>query len=290
MALGRRIGFGAVWPFLDRAGRAAYKFRTREIEGICASQGVVLSDPKSGRTWVEVILSKLFVVRLGLADDRILEFERDSVIVPGVPHLHFTHDFAHVIRGEWQLPVRCTRGYMHNKLVLLIVRNPIDTAVSMYFQQIKREHNLSDVEIFNYVRDWKGGLPTIIEFLNFWSGELLRIDRYLMVSYEELRADTIIHVNRIVRFFGFEFSNAEIAAAVAFADFDNLQQMEKKGQLSDWRFSKSAVDDEDRLKVRRGKVGGYRDYFDADQCAELEKIVADTLDPIYGYGDGEKPP
>ena len=37
------------------------------------------------------------------------------------------------------------------------------------------------------------------------------------------------------------------------------------------------------MKVRRGKVGGYKDYFNEPQCKELERIVTEFLDPVYGY-------
>jgi hypothetical protein len=36
-------------------------------------------------------------------------------------------------------------------------------------------------------------------------------------------------------------------------------------------------------KVRRGKVAGYRDDFDAVQLAAIDRLVETTLDPLYGY-------
>jgi hypothetical protein len=35
--------------------------------------------------------------------------------------------------------------------------------------------------------------------------------------------------------------------------------------------------------VRRAKIFGYRDYFDADEVTELERIVTDELHPSLGY-------
>ena len=84
-------------------------------------------------------------------------------------------------------------------------------------------------------------------------------------------------------FFGFEFSDEEIRNAVDFADFGNMQKLEKSGQLSDWRLSEKAEGDVDKLMVRRGKVIGYNDYFDEEQVASLEAIVADNLNGQFGY-------
>jgi hypothetical protein len=36
--------------------------------------------------------------------------------------------------------------------------------------------------------------------------------------------------------------------------------------------------------LRKAKVGGYRDYFTDEQCAQLNQMVA-QLDPVFGYGE-----
>ena len=110
------------------------------------------------------------------------------------------------------------------------------------------------------------------------------IHRHLIVRYEDLFTSPLEKFEEIVHFFGLEFDPEDVRAAVEFARFENLQELEKAGELSDWRFSDGAVNDEDHLKVRRGKIGGYHDYFGVEQCAELEKFVDAVLDPVYGYG------
>ena len=39
----------------------------------------------------------------------------------------------------------------------------------------------------------------------------------------------------------------------------------------------------DSYKVRRAKVGGYRDYFDDEQVARIDELVRSKLSPLYGY-------
>jgi hypothetical protein len=36
-------------------------------------------------------------------------------------------------------------------------------------------------------------------------------------------------------------------------------------------------------KVRRAKVGGYRDYFDDQQVEQIEALVSARLLPFFGY-------
>jgi hypothetical protein len=39
----------------------------------------------------------------------------------------------------------------------------------------------------------------------------------------------------------------------------------------------------DSFKVRRGKVGGYRDYFTPEQVRIVDAMVDEVLDPSFGY-------
>jgi alcohol sulfotransferase len=39
----------------------------------------------------------------------------------------------------------------------------------------------------------------------------------------------------------------------------------------------------DSYKVRRAKVGGYRDYFDDDQVQQIDSYIRANLDPVFGY-------
>ena len=80
-----------------------------------------------------------------------------------------------------------------------------------------------------------------------------------------------------------DFSDAEIQEAVEFASFDNLRQLESKGFFRQGGMKLRNPDDPNTFKVRRGKVGGYRDYFAAEQAAELEALVRERLSPSLGY-------
>ena len=45
------------------------------------------------------------------------------------------------------------------------------------------------------------------------------------------------------------------------------------------------ADDPSSFKVRRAKVGGWRDYVTEEQAAALDALVRDSLNPVYGYRD-----
>lgn len=47
------------------------------------------------------------------------------------------------------------------------------------------------------------------------------------------------------------------------------------------------MNDPNTFKVRKAKVGGYRDYFDDDQVSELNGMIDSGLLPVYGYTSSE---
>jgi alcohol sulfotransferase len=82
-------------------------------------------------------------------------------------------------------------------------------------------------------------------------------------------------------------ADAEIQAAVDFAAFGNLRQLEASAAYEGHRrLTPGAPDNPDSFKVRRAKVGGYRDYFADEQLRTIERYIQDKLDPAYGYGVG----
>ena len=79
----------------------------------------------------------------------------------------------------------------------------------------------------------------------------------------------------------------QVEAAVEFSSFDNMKKMESGAQslLAGGRMKPRDKDNPDSYKVRRAKVGGYRDYFSDEEVAAIDARLAQTLDPMYGYQD-----
>ena len=43
--------------------------------------------------------------------------------------------------------------------------------------------------------------------------------------------------------------------------------------------------DTESFKTRKGKVGGYRDYFSAEEIAKVDEVIRQGLSPAFGYLD-----
>ncbi|HET6620609.1 MAG TPA: sulfotransferase domain-containing protein [Dongiaceae bacterium] len=260
---------------------------------------VFVSHGKSGRTWLRVMLSRFFQIRFDLPEDCLLSFDNLHGMNRAVPRILFTHD--NYIRDYTGTGSRKTAFY--DKPTVLLVRHPGDVAVSQYFQwrhrmpPYKKELNAypphgSEVSIFDFVMHEEAGLRRVVRFMNEWAEELPRIESHLMVRYEDMRADCRAEFRRILTWMGQYPAQAEVDQSVEFASFDNLREMEARRAFksSGKRMAPGDEHDPDSYKVRRAKVGGYRDYFDDDEVRQIDSCIGAHLDPLFGYeaGDGRR--
>jgi hypothetical protein len=95
----------------------------------------------------------------------------------------------------------------------------------------------------------------------------------------------------VLEFTGTPTLHEQVAGAVEFAAYDNMKKMEENQSFSSWRYGwrmkPGDKDNPDSFKVRRGKVGGYRDYFSDAQLETLDAMVDRDLLPQIGYTSQE---
>jgi hypothetical protein len=213
-----------------------------------------------------------------------------------IPRIFFTHD--NYLRG-YTGNVDSKKDFYDKKTVLL-VRKPQDVAVSQFFQwkyrmrPAKKAMNKypaheAEISVYDFVKDDNQGLSHIIEFMNAWARELPRIKQLLVVRYEDLRAHPEQEMARIVEFLGMEPDEALLRDTVEFASVENMRKKEQENYFwrSGSRVKAKDVNDPNTYKVRKAKVGGYRDYFDDNQVAELDAMVDSRLLPVFGYTSAE---
>jgi alcohol sulfotransferase len=254
---------------------------------------VIVSFGKSGRTWLRVMLSHLFRIRHNLPDNALLGFDNFHNMNPAVPRIFFTHD--NYIKDVLDDPR--SKAPFYDKPVVLMARDPRDVAVSQFFQwKFRLKPNKvalnnypardDAVSLYDFVTgDNDGGsLRAVIDYLNVWARESARVQRFHLLRYEDLRADPAGGLRQLLDFMGVEASPDEQAAAIEHASFDNMKKMESSDTFRfAGRMQARDKDNPDSYKVRRAKVGGYRDYFSDEEVAAIDRQVKTTLDPLYGY-------
>jgi hypothetical protein len=249
-----------------------------------AADFVVVSLGKSGRTWLRAMVSHLYHQRHGIPEHELIGFDNFHRLDPAIPRILFTHDGP---AEPWNRQQHPGEEPYRGKRVLLLVRDPRDTAVSMYFQHTRRSRSLSPEHATPadfLLGEEHGRLPRFVRFLNGWARRLPAIPGSLLVRYEDMAADPGAELRRVARFLGAAFSEEEIWRAVAFASFESLREKEAKGFFTSERLRPGTVGDPASYKVRRGKVGGWRDYVTGEEAERADAYLAAHLHPVYGYG------
>lgn len=260
---------------------------------------LIIGHPKSGNTWLKVMISRLYQIRYNLPESKLINTDEFARKIPEIPRLAATNGY-YSYEGEVGklLAVGAHDNPLRHKPVLFLARNPIDIAVSWYHQFTKRqssakgelinhwvEHPIDKrtVPMWEFVRHSDIGLPSLIEYQNTWARNIADLEQGMLTRYEDLRAEPVTTLHAITKLMGEDFSEREIQAAVEWGSFDNLQKLETSGTFSQGGMKLVNANDPSTYKVRRGKVGGYREDFNEEQVAELEALVRDNILPELGY-------
>jgi Sulfotransferase domain len=271
-----------------------------ETRRLASADLVIVSFGKSGRTWLRVMLSRYYQLVHGIPEQILMGFSNYHQLQAEIPKILFTHDnFIKDYTGEVD-----SKAAFYQKKVVLLVRNPKDVAVSLYFQWLHRMRpekmslngfppQGAKISPYEFVMDPNRGLPKIIEFLNLWARESTRVGDILIVRYEDMRNDASGAFRRILVFAadGRPVDDAALEQAVDYASVENMRKLEESAtfERSGGRMRPGTQGDPDSYKVRRAKVGGYKDYFSEAQTAEIDALVQRDLSPLYGYHDPAVP-
>ena len=221
---------------LERAGREAKRIALRNTGAI------VVSVPKSGRTWLRFMLD-----RLGL-------------------HLEYQHPGGRLaVPDSW-------RG----KKIVFLHRDPRDVLVSVWFHEYRRE-GVSRGALSDFMADPRYGLEPIIRTNLAWKRIADASPAGLVLSYEDLQRDTAGALQRVVRFLrGRSSPERKIEEAVAAGRFDRMREAEISGigaRLYGPALEPADPADENSFKTRRGKIGAWKDYFEAEDVEAAEAML-----------------
>jgi glycosyltransferase involved in cell wall biosynthesis len=271
---------------VDRAVmRWNFSSRARELSG---GDAIVISVPKSGRTWVRTFLCAYFCKRTG----RPFTLRPDSYNQPGIPRLIFSHDLAEQrmkarlwdrVRGKYLVPAReLTRAH-----VIFLVRDPRDAFVSLYMQLVHRTEEtpqrLKEKSAGDLLRDSRYGIISIIKTMNCWFAEFAHRRNVTVLHYESLRSAPERNFRALLATLGEAVPDEEaFRYALEFSDFANMQQLEAAGVFDSKILQSRDVRNPEGFKVRRGKVGGFRDYLSLDDQAFAAEALK-HLDARFGY-------
>ena len=274
--------------FFGRAPRLVRRNFSSRANQLSGGKAIILSVPKSGRTWIRTFLCAYFCKRYG----RGFTLKPERYCEPGIPRLIFSHDlFEHRtkgdlwdrIRGKYLVP----KKELRRAKIILLVRDPRDCFVSLYVQMTRRDPSapakFKQETVSDLLRDKGFGIRAIVKTMNDWLNEFSGRENFMMIRYESLRASPAENFRDVLATLGETAPDMSIfQTALDFSQFENMKKLEAAGAFDSKILRPGDVRDPESFKVRRGKVGGYREYLsvqDQEYAAETMAI----LDPRFGY-------
>ena len=230
---------------------------------------IVISYPKSGRTWLRTILAKYMELEYGIPftlelNDRELDKEL---------RIEFTHFIWRVEEAA-----NCKK--------VLLFRNPKDIIVSHYHHCKSRE-KIFNGSINEFIRDYEFGISSIVHFMNEIWERYGNCKNSIIMSYEGLHKDVYGEVSKLIVFLGLRVDDGNIKNAIKFSEFKKMQRMERTGEFGDWRLKTGNTDRMETFKVRKGIVGGYKEELGRKEIEyldyEIEKSLNGEIKKFLGF-------
>ena len=164
--------------------------RARELSG---GDAILISIPKSGRTWVRTFLNAYFSYKVG----RQFSLDFTDRGESGVPRIIYSHDrFEHRTKGnawdrlrkKYLIPRRALR----KRPIVLLARDPRDTFVSYFVQLTRRNpatpNEIKEMPMHTLLRPSALRDRVMVEVMNTWIEEFGDRSDFTIVCYEDLRA------------------------------------------------------------------------------------------------------
>lgn len=260
------------------------------------------SYPKSGNTWMRLLM---MAYEHGDAFDinrRYRSYKQDTSEsfykrISPVPLEKLTEgeyhalrpaalvNMVHDVKGPLMLKTHCANITLDRtaliprgltECALYVVRDPRDVAVSL------ADHlGVSIDAAIDVMADQKRTLGTAgkIQVISSWSVSVQSwfssaFPTYIL-RYEDLKADTAGHFEKVAKFFGIVPDRLRIARAVAATSFDRLQAAEKEAGF------KAKSGHQERF-FRSGVAGGWKGTLSPAQARKIETEHREAME-LCGY-------
>lgn len=220
----------------------------------------IIGFPKSGHTWTQNLVAE------ALYGFNIDDVTPGTLIHDLVPDIHFRECYK-----RYRTPMFFKAHALPQpefRRVIYLLRDGRDAMVS-YHHYLQAQQNRT-IDFLEMVKTGKDMFPSKWhEHVSHWRANPFNAD-ILTVRYEDLKANTANELGRILQFAGISRTPEQIATAVRRSSFASMQKREKESGMGnpDWP--------RDKLFVRRGQVGSYKD----EMPAEIQEAFLAEAAPI----------
>jgi len=207
----------------------------------------LISYPKSGRTWLRMIMAKI-IEQLGYDTDKYEAF----------PAFHHT-------------PEKLIKELGNQIKIIILKRDEADATLSYFSEKSSSSRSGAPYSgtISDFVRDPSFGIRTAISYNWTWIQDRSFKCAYL-TTYEALKQEALLEVRNICNFVGLECTDDIILKAINYSSFDNMKKIDNgEGENLLRRYKGNFGSTPGR--VRKGLVKGYLSELSAEDIEYVEE-------------------
>jgi len=247
----------------------------------------IISYPKCGRTWLRVLIGKALCTKFNIPENLLLK-TYDLTARAGILRTQMGHDGAPLKTGISYHLLRFNKRAFRRKKVIFLIRDIKDVLVSSYFQATKRI-NKFDGNISDFIRRDEYGVKKIVTFYNIWHENRNIPREFMLLRYEDMQSNTEDALSKVLKFLGAgDVEKSIVEKAVSYASFSNMKQMEKNKSFGKYNIlTPKNENDDESYKVRRGVIGGYKDYLSDDDINYIDNMISEMGCPFNNSYTGK---
>ena len=238
---------------------------------------VVVSYPKSGRTWLRMILARLLT---------------------NMGHDHSEYEMLPVFHKSYK---EISDLFSRDIKVVFLHRHPGDVLVSHWSEMSTSMRSgevviIDNYEFYHFLKDKYHGIKQLIGFNNEWLTNFHKFKAFKAITYEEMKKNTFKAVKKVTKLINLDCTDEQIRDAVEYSRFENMQKIEKgegtnylehyKGNFGQELKKQEILEEAARNgidlqpRIRKGKVKGYMQDLKKE---EIEIIHKHLRESIYKY-------
>lgn len=249
-----------------------------------------VSFPKSGRTWLRLMIAKVYSELTGLDVELFLNSDKSLLNNSAQPYayLKFSHGYQNsVISQGGSFPA----DYYKGKKVVLMIRDPRDVVVSHYYHEKYHYKSFSGSigEFIRYrydetqedpgKRKARFGIVPIIRYMNAWQCNQGDLEGFFLLTYEDMKQDTLKYLFSVCNYLELPVKKELLEEVIEDCSFRNMRKLEENNEM-DWKALDSSGNKK-AYKTRKGKAGGYVEELSDEDIAFIEDEIIEKLDPEY---------
>ena len=245
---------------------------------------MIISYPKSGRTWLEQLVLAAQAKTCGVEHSDYATYLDLCRKFPQLPTIEFSHggsSWESLILDEDDMITYRAENYARGKRTVFLYRDPRDVLVSSYYH-IKNRTGISDIELADMISNKIVGFRKIIRFMNVWRA-WSDANEGFDLNYEALRRNSFKELKKMSNYLGLGWKQEVIQFAIDECNFSKMQKAEEKGNSGNPWLTPTNSGDKNSFKVRSGKSGEYQKLYNKSDREIINSIMRTELNIAFPY-------